>query len=193
MNSLEHKMLGLLRDMKKNYGVVDLKAEFEAEGVRMDELMRFKEIADQAGLGIVLKIGGAEAITDMLEAQKIGVSGLVAPMIESPYALKKYLEAIEKYFPRDVRADIRFIAMIETTQGYKNVDEILAADKNQLLHTISVGRVDMTGSLGLGRDDINIDRVYKIVEDIFTKAKKKATELSWVEVLPKKRYLSLKN
>lgn len=82
MNSLEHKMLDLLRDMKKKYGVVDLKAEFESEGVRMDELIRFKEIADQAGLGIVLKIGGAEAITDMFEAQKIGVSGLVAPMIK---------------------------------------------------------------------------------------------------------------
>ena len=166
-------MISLLKDLKKNYGVVSLKAEFEAEGVRMNELMRFKEVSDNVGLNIVLKIGGAEAITDMFEAQKIGVSGLVAPMIESPYALKKYLMAIEKYFPKDVRADIRFIAMIETIQGYKNVDSILSEDKNQLLNTISVGRVDLTGSLALGRDDINVDRVYKIAEDIFTKVKKK--------------------
>ena len=172
MNSLEYKILDLLEDMKKNYGVVNLKAEFEAEGVRIDELMRFKEIADRAGLGIVLKIGGAEAITDMFAAQRIGVSGLVAPMIESPYALQKYLKAIENYFPSDSRSDIRFIAMIETTQGHKNVDAILAADKNNLLSTISVGRVDLSGSLALGRYDINIDRMYTIVEEIFTKAKK---------------------
>lgn len=173
MNSLEHKMVELLNDLKKNYAVVDLKAEFEAEGTRVNELMRLKEIANSAGLNIAMKIGGAEAITDIFEAQKVGVSALVGPMIESSYAMKKYLEAIEKYVPKDTRKDMRIIAMIETTQGYKNVDEILSVDKNEVLTTLSVGRVDLSGSLGLARDQINSDRVYKIVEDIFTKVKKK--------------------
>lgn len=173
MNTLEYKMVELLKDMKKNYGVVDLKAEFEAEGTRMNELMRLKEVANNAGLSIALKIGGAEAITDILEAQKIGISAIVAPMIESPYAIKKYLEALEKNFPKDTRKNIRFVAMIETIQGYKNVDEILAVDKVSLLNTISVGRVDLSGSLGLQRNEINCDKVYQIVEDIFTKVKKK--------------------
>lgn len=172
MNSIEHKMVELLKDLKKYYGVVDLKAEFEAEGTRLNELMRLKEVANSAGLNIAMKIGGAEAITDIFEAQKVGVSALVGPMIESPYAMKKYLEAIEKYVPKDVRSGMRIIAMIETMQGYKNVDGILGADKNSILNSLSVGRVDLSGSLGLSRDEINSDRVYKIVEDIFTKAKK---------------------
>src|SRR3989338_4259506 len=125
MNYLEHKMVALLKDMKKNFHVVDLKAELEAEGARLNELIRLKEIADMADLGLVLKIGGAEAVTDIFEAQKIGISGLVAPMIESPYAMKKYLDSLEKFFPKDTRPDTRFIAMIETIQGYKNSDEIL--------------------------------------------------------------------
>ncbi len=173
MNNLESKMVGLLLDMKKNYGVVDLKAEFEAEGSRMNELMRLKEIASNAGLSIAMKIGGAEAITDIFEAQKIGVSAIVAPMIESSYALKKYLMALEKYVPKDTGKDIRFVAMIETIQGYKNVDEILTEDKTDLLKMISVGRVDLSGSLGLQRNEINNDKVYQITEEIFTKAKKK--------------------
>ena len=94
MNTLEYKMIELLLDMKKNYGVIDLKAEFEAEGSRMNELMRLKEVASNAGLSIALKIGGAEAITDIFEAQKIGISAIVAPMIESPYALSKYIMAL---------------------------------------------------------------------------------------------------
>ena len=173
MNSLENKMVELLLDMKKNYGVIDLKAEFEAEGSRVNELMRLKEIASNAGLSIAMKIGGAEAVTDILEAQKIGISAIVAPMIESSYALKKYLMALEKYVPKDMRKGIRFVAMIETIQGYKNVDEILAEDKNKLLNIISVGRVDLSGSLGLQRNEINCDKVYQIAEDVFTKAKKR--------------------
>lgn len=173
MNSIEYKMVELLLDMKKNYGVIDLKAEFEAEGSRINELMRLKEVASKAGLSIAMKIGGAEAITDIFEAQKIGVSAIVAPMLESPYAVSKYLMALEKYVPKDTRKDIKFVAMIETIQGYKNVDDILAIDKNKLLNIISVGRVDLSGSLGLKRNEINCDKVYQIVEDVFTKAKKK--------------------
>jgi len=173
MNTLEYKMVELLLDMKKNFGVIDLKAEFEAEGSRINELMRLKEIAGNAGMSIAMKIGGGEAITDIFEAQKIGISAIVAPMLESPYALSKYLQALEKYVPKDTRKYIKFVAMIETINGYKNVDEILAVDKNNLLNIISVGRVDLSGSLGLQRNEINCDKVYQIVEDIFTKAKKK--------------------
>jgi len=176
MNTLEYKMIELLLDMKKNYGVIDLKAEFEAEGSRMNELMRLKEVASNAGLSIALKIGGAEAITDIFEAQKIGISAIVAPMIESPYALSKYIMALEKYILKETRKNTKFVAMIETVQGYKNVDEILATDKNNLLNIMSVGRVDLSGSLGLKRNEINNNKVYQIVEDIFTKAKKKGLE-----------------
>ena len=93
-------------------------------------------------------------------------------MIERSYALKKYLAAVENYFSPDLRADMKFVAMVETNQGYKNVDEILAEDKKRLLNAISVGRVDLSGSLNLKRNEINIDRMFKIVEDIFTKSKK---------------------
>lgn len=173
MNSLEYKMVELLLDMKKNYGVIDLKAEFEAEGSRLNELMRLKEVASNAGLSIALKIGGAEAITDIFEALKIGISAIVAPMLESPYALSKYLLALEKYVPEEIRKNIKLIAMIETVQGFKNIDAILATDKNNLLNIISVGRVDLSGSLGLKRDEINDNKVYHIVEEIFSKAKKR--------------------
>ena len=173
MNTLEHKMIELLLDMKKNYGVIDLKAEFEAEGSRTNELMRLKEIASNAGLSITMKIGGAEAVTDIIEAQKIGVSAIVAPMLESPYALSKYLLALEKYIPKETRKNIKFIAMIETLQGYKNLDEILSADNNRTLNMISVGRVDLSSSLRLQRNEVNIDKVYQIVEEIFSKSKKK--------------------
>lgn len=166
-------MVELLLDMKKNYGVIDLKAEFEAEGSRINELMRLKEVASNAGLSIAMKIGGAEAITDIFESMKIGVSALVGPMLESPYALSKYLMAIEKYIPKDIRKNIKFVAMVETIQGYRNIESMLEIDKSKLLNIISVGRVDLSGSLGLERNEINNEKIYQITEDIFTKAKKR--------------------
>ena len=90
MNLLEKKMVDSLIDLKENYNVLAIKAEFEAEGTSFEEAMRLKELTLKAGLDFSLKIGGCEAIKDMLEAKKIDINSLIAPMIESSYALKKF-------------------------------------------------------------------------------------------------------
>lgn len=189
MNALEKKMVKLLLDLKKNHNVVELKAEFETEAVRMNELMRLKEVAERAGLGLVLKIGGQEAITDMYEAQHVGVTGLIAPMIESAYSVTKYLEAIRKHFPEDLRKDIHFGINIETFQGFQNFKDILSVKDIKLIDTITLGRVDMTGSLGMARNEINDEKIYKIAEEMFILARKKKMRTTMgggiaVEALP---------
>jgi len=173
MNSIELKIVALLKNLKKDYNVVEVKTELEAEAARINEIMRLKEIADISGVGVVIKIGGCEAITDMYEAQHIGVSGIITPMVETQYAMSKYLDAIEKYFSPDLRENIHFGVNIETITACQNLNEILALDKINLIDTITVGRVDLSGSMKLSRDQINSDEVYKIVEDTFIAARKK--------------------
>src|SRR4051812_44550103 len=106
MNTYERKMADLLTDLKDNHHVVGVKAEFEAEGTRLEEALRLKEVLMKVDLGLTLKIGGCEAIRDMYEARVIGVSRIVAPMVESAYALKKFLNAIDLSIPQDEREDI---------------------------------------------------------------------------------------
>ena len=78
MNASELKMVDMLKDMRDNHAVVGVKAEFEAEGTRTEELMRLKEICLAAKVALTLKIGGCEAVRDMYDARTVGVNYLVA-------------------------------------------------------------------------------------------------------------------
>lgn len=176
MNILEKKMVETLIDLKENHNVIGIKAEFEAEGTRLEEALRLKEVITKAGLDLTIKIGGCEALKDMYDARSIGVKRIVAPMIESPYALKKYLQSAKLAFPNDEMEEIELLINIETKQGYKLFDEMLALPDRSLLAGIVLGRVDMTGSLDLKRDDINSEQIFDIAKDLLKRAKANGLE-----------------
>ncbi len=168
MNTLEKKMVETLIDLRENHHVVGIKAEFEAEGTRLEEALRLKEVVTKAGLELTIKIGGCEAIKDMYDARTIGVSTIVAPMIETPYALKKYVQATKFVFPEEERKDIKFLINIETVTGFANLKEMIASPAFAEIGGIVLGRVDMTGSMGLTREDINSDKVLEIAKSLST-------------------------
>lgn len=180
MNNLERKMIDVLKDMKENNGVTGIKAEFEAEGTRMEEALRLKDVITKAGLGLSLKIGGCEAIKDMYEARTIGVERLIAPMVESPFALIKFLKATKLVYPEDEKEDVDFLVNIETITAYNNFDKMLEIPEIQQLDGIVIGRVDMTGSMNLTREDINSPQVFNIVKDLVSKAKSRSRPLDTV-------------
>ncbi|PRY98662.1 HpcH/HpaI aldolase/citrate lyase family protein [Jezberella montanilacus] len=160
MNSTERKMLSILKDMAENSEAVAVKAEFEAEGTRTEELLRLLEIARRADVKIGLKIGGCEAIRDLIEAKQFGVEYIIAPMVETPYALQKYIEAKNKVFTPDERGDIGFLVNIETDSGFQHSAEMaeLAASENGIQGLV-FGRVDYVGSLAMPRDSVNSPEV----------------------------------
>ena len=172
MNLVERKMVGLLHDLREKHHVLGVKAEFEAEGTRMEEALRLKDVVDAAGLELTVKIGGCEALKDMYEARVIGVRRIVAPMVESPYALKKFLEAFRLAFPAEERQEVVAAVNIETKLSADNFDEMLKVPGIKDLNGVVLGRVDMCGSLGLTREDINGPVAMGIARDVFIKAKK---------------------
>lgn len=173
MNILEYEMIELLKKMKNEYGVFEIKAEYENEGSRQVELMRLKDVVDQVNLPIILKVGGVEAVTDIYEALTLGAKGIIAPMAETAFAVSKFLNAIDTFVPEDNQKDIEFAVNIETITAHNNIDEILNLDKIGLLSSITVGRVDFSASLGADRSFANSDEMLKYCTNIFRKTKEK--------------------
>lgn len=165
MNNYEKKMLDILRQGREEYGVVATKAEFEAEGTRTDELLRLLEIANKADVGLALKVGGCEAIRDMLEAKQFGVRYIIAPMVETPYALSKYIAAKDKVYSSEEQEDVFFLFNLETITAFENLEAMLAlASSKPGCDGVVFGRVDFSGSIGTGREGIESERVTASVE-----------------------------
>ena len=176
MNKTELEMIELLKKGKEKFGYVSVKAEFEAEGTRVDELLRLIDISQKADLKLTVKIGGCEAKRDLLESKQFGVDYIVAPMVETDYALSKYILAKNSVYSEFEQNHTDFLVNIETKTAYENREKISNLAKNNI-NGLVFGRVDFSESLGVGREGIHSEKVTSKVLEIATICKNNNLDL----------------
>ena len=142
MFGLEQKLFDQLVRLKDKYDLQGIKAEFEAEGSSFRDLVRLRRISNKLDVPLYLKIGGVEALRDIKDSLEIGVDGLIAPMVESRFGLKKFTDGVASIY-KDT--DIHLSINIETQQAVANLEEILKSGKGKI-DNITIGRTDLSSS-----------------------------------------------
>ncbi len=157
---LSEALVALHRDTSLQY----LKLGTEEESLDFMEIEAIVKLQPE-GVFSVAKIGGPCARGDIRQAQRLGVQGIVGPMIESVYALQRFVAAVDAYFDSDEQ--IRRGINIETHKAYEALPELLADPASKRLSFINIGRSDLAGSMKAKVDDPEVrDVVCSIVEQV---------------------------
>jgi len=143
MIELEKKLFDQIIFLKEEFDLQGIKAEFETEGSSFRDLMRLRRITDKVNVPLYLKIGGVEALRDIKDSLELGVDGLIAPMVESRFGLKKFIDAVNSiYKNKKVHRSIN----IETENAVANLDSIFEECVKSKLDNVTIGRTDLSSS-----------------------------------------------
>ena len=140
----------------KSTGMIGIKTSFEDEGQTFDNMIKLQKITSENNMKLVIKIGGAEAKTDIKMAEKLCANAVIAPMVETQYSVNKFINC-NTLLDKGIN--------VETFTACNNIKEILK--EGDTLSYITIGRVDLVGSLQKSRKEINSDEIYNIVEKTF--------------------------
>ncbi len=143
----EQSVLQRLIEALQRLGAVGLKAGLEAEAQDLDDLLRMNSLC--AELPLSVKIGGPEAVTDLRQLLDWGIHSFVAPMIESPFAVKKAVHNLWDQQRPDLHGKVKIGLNLESLAAFRQRHEILRCPEAAHVAKVNVGRTDLAASLDL--------------------------------------------
>ena len=163
MNKLK-EILSILKEM----GCSGIKVSFEDEGALHNEIISMRNLTTSVGLELSVKIGGCEAKREIVDCIDLNCDTIVAPMIESKFALNKFFKSLDAY-----KYDKKRGFNLETIKAYENLEELSTLFNK--VDFVTVGRVDFAGSLNKDRDFVDSPEMFEMVEKVFKKAREENT------------------
>jgi hypothetical protein len=156
MDKLQNILL-ILKEM----GCSGIKVSFEDEGALYNEIITMRNLTANVGLDLTVKIGGCEAKRDIIDCIDLDCDTIVAPMIESGFALNKFLKSLESCNYSKKKG-----FNLETIQGYNNLKELSKSFDS--IEYITLGRHDFVKSLSKDSEHVDSEELYEIAEKLFT-------------------------
>ena len=150
------KILSKLKDL----GCCGIKISYEDEGALLNEIITMRYLTASVNVNLSIKIGGCEAKRDIVDCINLNTDTIVAPMVESVFALKKFENSLKVY---NYNGEKGF--NLETIQSYKLLEEI--SNEFNLVDFVTFGRVDFVSSLNKDRSFVNSEEMLEIVSNVF--------------------------
>ena len=163
----KHNLIKQIKLLKNKYKLIGIKAEFESEGSSFDDVSNLRSITLESNTKLFVKIGGVEAINDINKCLEIGVDGIIAPMVESKFAVYKFVDFFRK---KKLKKLPHLSINIETKTAYNNLTEILKKTDGYI-NNITVGRSDLSKSYFDKKIYPDSKFISDIILDIATKVK----------------------
>ena len=148
--------------LKKNNCLVGIKGGTEIEAMTFEEIYFMKKISEDI-VPMTVKIGGPEARNDIEYMLSIGIEKILAPMVESPYSLKNFVETMLEL---DKNSVAKLAINIETIFSYKNLDLIFQSPFFWHINHVTVGRTDLSGSINKNPDDPEVLQMTKNIIEL---------------------------
>ena len=144
-------MLKELLDIKNN-GAIGVKLEFESEFYDEKSSFELAELVHRVDLDLCVKLGGFSSVQDLHICKKLCANQIVAPMVESAYAVEKFLLCVNQVYGKGYP---ELFLNIETKCAFENLDEII--DKcDKRISGFVLGRSDLKNSLKIENPDDEI-------------------------------------
>lgn len=148
--------------LKEQYSLAGVKGGTEVEAMNFGEI-RFLRQVSQDIVPMTVKIGGPEARNDISFMLDIGVDQILAPMIESPYSLKNFVNTMAAL---DKQHKARLAINIETIFAFYNLNKIFEAPAFSAVNQVTIGRSDLSSSMERDVDDAEVIRVTCEIVDL---------------------------
>ena len=157
-----------LKILKSGNNLLAIKAEFEAEGTRIEELSIISFLCSKYSIPLTLKIGGTCAKRDIYEAFQVGANNILVPMVESAFSLEYFINCYESFksnfesFNNCPSISIN----IESIKGFENLDLIIEKINkiSKKFEFIVIGRSDLASSMKI--NDVNSNSILDLTERI---------------------------
>lgn len=155
-NKAHSKSIQLLKKLKDQKVISGIKTGFEVEDFDDEELLYLKSLADDVELPMTVKIGGPEARRDIRFCLNNNIEKILAPMIESVYALDLFVNTATSLSSNFTP---KLAINLESYLAYSSLDSFISATSFSKLNSVTIGRGDLSASMHLKVNDPEVLRV----------------------------------
>ena len=158
-----------LSELKKGQGCVGVKLSTEDSGHTWGFIEWVKNRIIEGILPLHVKVGGPDAKNDIRTFWRLDAQGVIGPMVESPFGVQKFVQALETIMGLEVMRQKSVSVNLESITAFENLEKILEIGEMAQVDRIVVGTTDLSKSLG---QPVSSPRVIEIVTEMCKRSKK---------------------